>query len=78
MSEEELPVKKKVLSVPQAAERAGLTERAAWQKIYRGHFPHRRWGKKAVVLEEELDAFLKTLPGPALDDVIARVEAATR
>jgi len=71
-------MRKKVLSVPEAAERAGLTERAAWQQIYRGRFPHRRWGKKVIVLEDELDEFLKTLPGPALDDILARVEATAR
>ena len=69
---------KKTLTVSEAAEALGITERAAWQRIYRGMLPHRRWGKRVVVLEEELYQFLKNLPGPTIDDVIAKSEAAAR
>jgi len=70
--------KRKVFSVAEAAERLGISERATWQKIYRGMLPHRRWGKRVIILENELDEFLKTLPGPVLSDVLARSEAAAR
>ncbi len=70
--------KQKVLTVPQAAAVLGISERATWQRLYRGMLPHRRWGKTVVIIEEELDQFLKMLPGPSLEDVTARVEAAAR
>lgn len=63
---------KKVLSVPEAAVLVGLTERACWQQIYRGRFPFRRWGNKVVILQEELEEFLKNLPGPTLEEVTAQ------
>jgi excisionase family DNA binding protein len=54
---------KKVLTVPEAALRLGISERACWQQIYRRRLPHRRWGKKVVILRNELEAFLGALPG---------------
>jgi excisionase family DNA binding protein len=54
---------KKVLTVPEAAQELGITERAAWQRVYRKQIPFRRWGRKVVVIADELDNFLKGLPG---------------
>ncbi|HJY84460.1 MAG TPA: helix-turn-helix domain-containing protein [Candidatus Binatia bacterium] len=69
---------KKALTVAEAAALVGLTEHALWQRIYRGQFPHRRWGRSVIVLQDELDQFLQTLPGPALGDITARVETLAR
>ena len=49
--------------MPQYAEEIGKTERAAWQDIYRGFVPYRRQGRKVIILRDELEAFLKALPG---------------
>ena len=68
----------KTLTVREAALAVGISERALWQQIYRGRFPHRRWGRKVVILEDEVTQFLRLLPGPALDDVVARAEVAAR
>lgn len=69
---------KKTLTVPEAAEEIGITERALWQRIYRNEFPHRRWGKKVVILRSELDAFLQNLPGVAVEQATAKVVVSTR
>jgi len=55
--------KQRVLTVPQYAEEYGRTERAAWMEIYRGLIPHRRQGRKVIILRDELEAFLRSLPG---------------
>ena len=54
------PVK---LSVRETAILLNETERAVWMKVYRRQIPHRRWGKKVVILRDELEAFLRALPG---------------
>lgn len=60
------------LSVPEAADRAGISPRAAWMKIYRGQFPYRRWGKKIIVPRAELEKFLSELPGVTAEEALAR------
>jgi len=61
------------LTVPQAAKIAGKTECAVWLDIYRRRFPHRRMGRKVVVLRDELLAFLKNLPGVGPEETSAKV-----
>ena len=61
------------LTVPQAAKIAGKTERAVWLDISRKKFPHRRWGRKVIILREELEQFLKTLDGVSVEEAIERV-----
>lgn len=60
------------LTVPQAAKIAGKTERAVWLDIYRRRFPHRRMGRKVIVLRDELLAFLKNLPGVSSEEATER------
>jgi len=60
------------LTVPQSTKISGLSERATWLLIYRGRFPHRRMGRKVVVLRDELLAFLKNLPGVSPEEATAR------
>lgn len=60
------------LTVPQVAKIVGKTERAVWLDISRKQFPHRKWGRKVVVLREELDAFLKGLPGISVEEARSR------
>ncbi|HJY81346.1 MAG TPA: DNA-binding protein [Candidatus Binatia bacterium] len=60
--------------MPQAAEALGITERACWQRIYRKQIPFRRWGRKVVIVADELDAFIKSLPGATIEEAVAKVE----
>lgn len=69
---------RKTLTVPEAAREIGTTDRALWMQIYRGRFPHRRWGKKVVILRDELEEFLRTLPGLTAAEATARVGDASK
>ena len=66
---------KHYLSVPEAAAMLGITARAAWQRIYRGHLPYRRWGRRVLIPYAELALFMDGLPGHRADDVLARMGA---
>ena len=67
---------KRLLTVREAAEELNITERAAWQRIYRHQLPHRRWGRKVVVPVAELEKFIESLPGVSAKEAAAKVEAA--
>lgn len=67
---------KKVLSVREAALLLNISERAAWLQLYRKRLPHHRWGRKVVILRDELDAFLKALDGVSVDEAIERASDA--
>src|SRR5690242_8906384 len=69
----EMLPEQQVLTVPQAAKISGLTERATWLAIYRKRFPHRRLGRKVVVLRADLESFLKALPGVTAEEAEAKV-----
>ena len=56
------------LTVREAAALLGETERGLWMEVYRRQIPHRRWGKKVVILRDELEAFLKSLPGVTAEE----------
>lgn len=71
-------MKKRVLTIPEAAQELGITERAAWQRVYRGQIPFRRWGRKVVVPADELDTFIKSLPGATAEEAAAKAEEAAR
>ncbi|HKA52227.1 MAG TPA: helix-turn-helix domain-containing protein [Candidatus Binatia bacterium] len=60
------------LTVPQAAAITGQSERAVWLDISRCRFPHRRHGRKVIILRDELLAFLKSLPGVSLEEARER------
>ena len=53
----------KNLTVPEVAARLGISERAVRQRIYRGQLPHRRWGRRVIIPLDELEEFIKNLPG---------------
>jgi excisionase family DNA binding protein len=53
---------RRVFYVPEVAERLGRTELATRRAIERGEIPARRWGRRVVVLAEDLDMFLRALP----------------
>lgn len=64
------------LTVPEAAEKLGMTARAVWQRLYRGQIPHRRWGRKVLISAQELERFLDRLPGKTAEEAAAAVEEA--
>lgn len=64
---------KKLLRVKEAAVELGISERAAWQRIYRNELPHRRWTSKVVIVASELEKFIATLPGLSAEEATAKV-----
>ena len=58
------------LSVAQVAERLGISERAVRQRIYRGQLPYKRWGRRVIVPLDELEAFLRALPGCSAQEAL--------
>ena len=48
--------------IPDVAELLGCSETAARRMIERGHIPARRLGRRIVVLPDELEQYLKSLP----------------
>lgn len=66
--------KAKFLTVPQTAEKMGKSERAIWQRVYRGQIPHIRWGKSVLIPETELEKFLAALPGMTAEEAVQKVE----
>ena len=64
---------KKNLTVPEAAARLGISERATWQRIYRGQLPHRRWGRRVIIPQDELETFIKELPGCSVEEALAEI-----
>lgn len=54
---------KEYLKVPEAAEFLGITERATWQRMYRGQIPYRKMGKNVLICVAELRAVIAALPG---------------
>jgi hypothetical protein len=65
--------KQRVLTVAQYAEEYGKTERAAWQDIYRGLVPFRRQGRKVILLRDEIENFLRALPGVTVEQAAEKV-----
>ena len=49
-------------SIPEVARLLGWTELATRRAVERGQIPARRWGRRVVVLREDLDAHLRALP----------------
>jgi hypothetical protein len=43
--------------------------------VYRKQIPFRRWGKKVVVPVDDLEAFIKSLPGATAEEATAKVAA---
>ncbi|WP_034421932.1 helix-turn-helix domain-containing protein [Candidatus Entotheonella palauensis] len=68
----------KNLTVPEAAARLGISERAAWQRIYRGQLPHRRWGRRVIIPLDDLEAFIKALPGCSVEEALDEINDGRR
>ena len=66
------------LTVPELAVELGITQRAAWQRIYRKQIPHRRWGRSVIIPRAELDEFLAALPGTSAQEAIQKVDEVAR
>ncbi|MGE0821583.1 MAG: hypothetical protein AB7G75_29860 [Candidatus Binatia bacterium] len=70
---QQLTAAQRVLTVAQYAQLVAKSERAAWQDIYRGLVPYRRQGRRVIILRDELEAFLKALPGMSVEEATQRV-----
>lgn len=49
-------------SIPEVAQRIGRTEEATRRLIERGALPARRWGRRIVILADDLETFARNLP----------------
>lgn len=65
---------KGLVLVREAAEELGVTEHALRLRIWRGQFPCVRWGKRVFVTREQLDGFIKGLPGQGVNEALARAD----
>jgi hypothetical protein len=65
---------KKYLTIAEAAPAVGMTEKALRQRIFRGQFPHRRWGRRVIIPVAELESFLAGLPGKTDVEALTAVE----
>ncbi len=52
----------KVLTVREVAKMLGVSEYHVRRLTYKGKLPGRKWGKRIVFLEDELDKYFKSLP----------------
>lgn len=64
----------KYLKIPEVATFLGISEKAAWQRLYRGELPHKRWGRRVLISMDELEKFLAALPGTTADEAVVTVE----
>jgi excisionase family DNA binding protein len=62
---------KRFLSVKEAAQYLGRSEKSIYISVGRRQIPFPKWGKKLVFDREELDKFISSLPGMTFDDVLA-------
>jgi excisionase family DNA binding protein len=51
-----------MFNIPEVAQRIGRSEEATRRLIERGSLPARRFGRRIVVLADDLEAFARTLP----------------
>lgn len=52
----------RILRIPDLARLLNCTELAARRMVERGEVPSRRWGRRVVILTDELEAHLRGLP----------------
>lgn len=60
-----------MLNVREGAHYLGTSEKSIRHLIGRGRLPHRRIGRRVVLVKAEIDAWIDTLPGVSLADVSA-------
>jgi excisionase family DNA binding protein len=51
-----------IFSIPEVARRLGWTDLQTRRAVERGQLPARRWGRRVVVLCEDLEGHLRALP----------------
>lgn len=64
-------IEKKFLSVPEAAKFMDRTPRAVWHLIYLKKIPHRRLGSRVLIPVDELEEYLKALPGVRVEEALS-------
>ena len=70
-------MKNQVLTVKETAVLLGTTPRAVYARIYRQQLPHRRLGGRVVILVEDLNLYLNSLPGLSAQEALDSVEQAS-
>ena len=63
----------KYYSIAAAAPLVGTTVKGLRARIARGEFPYRRLGRRILVPADQLEIFLKRLPGQSAEAALARV-----
>jgi hypothetical protein len=63
--------------IPGEAARLGMTEKTLRAQVARGLIPHRRLGGRIVFLADEVDTYLRQLPGVTAEEALANVAART-
>jgi len=58
-----------LLDVRGAACLLGMTEKSVRHLIERGRLPHRKIGRRVVLVKAEIDAWIDTLPGVTVNQV---------
>jgi Helix-turn-helix domain len=61
--------------VASLAARMGVSEKALRAQVARGLIPYRRFGGRIIFLADEVDAFLRQLPGVTVEQALANVTA---
>ena len=64
-----------VLDIATGAQFAGWTEKAMRARVGRGRVPYRRDGGRIIFLRDELETFLRRLPGVGVDEALKNERA---
>ncbi len=66
------------LKVSETASLLGTTPKSVRRRIERGELPYRRWGRRVLIPADELESFLRGLPGKTADEALAVAEEGRR
>ncbi len=64
-----------VLDIATGAQFAGWTEKAMRARVGRGRVPYRRDGGRIIFIRDELETFLRRLPGVGVDEALKNERA---
>ena len=64
-----------VKNIAALADSFKTTEGTIRSLVARGLLPHHRWGSRIIFLTNEVDTFLRQLPGVGVDEAIRNVKA---
>ncbi len=64
-----------VLDMSSAAQFTGWTEKTMRARVGRGRVPYRRDGGRIIFLRDELETFLRRLPGVGVDEALKNERA---